>query len=97
MNCRLIILFQESLEDRYRRESQRVYSRPYASSFFFQIWVLIMNINVSAFHILDSLANNSSASAEGDRLQTILLKHFEDETFVEGRVTANLAHARSPY
>jgi len=47
----------------------------------------------SVFHILDSLRNNSSAAREGIQLQTILLKHFESATFLEGRVTTNFAQA----
>jgi len=47
------------------------------------------------FHILDSLPNNSFKAVEGKRLQNILLKHFKDEKFMDGRITTNLAQVIS--
>jgi hypothetical protein len=42
---------------------------------------------------LDSLQDDLVEKKEGNRLQKILLKHFEDAAFVEGRITTNLAQA----
>jgi len=48
---------------------------------------------VSVFHVLDSLQDDVDAKKEGKRLQNILLKHFEDAAFKEGRITTNFAKA----
>jgi hypothetical protein len=42
---------------------------------------------------LDSLHDVLVHKKEGNRLQKILLKHFEDAAFVEGRIATNLAQA----
>jgi hypothetical protein len=48
---------------------------------------------VSVFHILDSLQDDIVAIGAGNKLQNILLKHFEDQAFLEGRITINMAQA----
>lgn len=48
----------------------------------------------SIFHILDSLydvSSNSPPGREADKLQKILLRYFEDEVFVDGRIAMNSA------
>ena len=50
---------------------------------------------LSVFHILDSLQDDIVPFKEGKRLQNILLKHFEDATFLEGRITTKVAQAIS--
>lgn len=45
---------------------------------------------LSVFHILDSLAMSSPAKKEAKQLQNLFLKHFEKETFEEGRVAVNV-------
>jgi hypothetical protein len=48
---------------------------------------------IRAFHILDSLKNTSSFKSEGKLLQDILLTHFQEETFMEDRISVNIAQA----
>ena len=48
---------------------------------------------LSVFHILDSLQDDVVPIKEGKQLQNILLKHFEDTTFLEGHITTNVAQA----
>ena len=48
---------------------------------------------LSVFHILDSLQDDVVLIKEGKRLQNILLKHFEDATFLEGRIMTNVTQA----
>lgn len=43
------------------------------------------------FHILDSLPGLGGGTKDADRLQRILLKHFEKASFEEGRITTNFA------
>ena len=43
------------------------------------------------FHILDSLQDDIVALREANQLQKILLKHFDDATFMDGRITTNIA------
>lgn len=42
-------------------------------------------------HILDSFPTKSSVSTEAEKLQLILLNHFEDLELKEGRVSSNFA------
>jgi hypothetical protein len=61
-------------------------------SFLFIIAVLILNILLSSFHILDSLPSHKSiVRLETNWLQRILLKHFEGEIFKEDRISINIA------
>ena len=48
---------------------------------------------LSVFHIFYSLQDDVVPIKEGKRLQNILLKHFEVATFLEGRITTNVAQA----
>jgi len=43
------------------------------------------------FHILDSLQDDIVVLREDNQLQNILLKHFDDATFMDGRITTNVA------
>jgi len=43
------------------------------------------------FHILDSWIDIPPGKKELKQLQLILLKHFEDAAFVEGRIAINVA------
>jgi len=53
--------------------------------------VLSLIKHVRVFHILDSLPNGFQGKREAERLQKILLKHFEDVSFEEDRITTNFA------
>ena len=46
---------------------------------------------ISVLYILDSFRIDSLANEEGRQLQTILLQHFEGESFKEGRISTNVA------
>lgn len=53
---------------------------------------------LSVFHILDSLRTKTTVTEERKLMQTILLKHFEGESFDKGRLAVNLAQVRCfPY
>jgi hypothetical protein len=62
----------------------------------FQSLLLDTKTSFSVLHILDSLPCDSLARKETKQLQLILLNHFADESFQEGRITANLAKVIPP-
>ena len=56
-------------------------------------WITCFDIekNIRVIHILDSLKYNCFGAVEAKQLQMILLQHFEDETFQQGQVKANVS------
>ena len=48
-------------------------------------------IHFRTFHIVNSLPDDYQLKNAGKRLQRILLKHFLDEDFKEGRIKVNVA------
>jgi len=42
------------------------------------------------FHILDSLSNSYLGKKEAKQLQNILLQHFPDVNYEEGRIAASI-------
>jgi hypothetical protein len=47
-------------------------------------------ISFSTFHILDSLRVTFPARKELKQLQNILLEHFEEESFLDGRISVSV-------
>lgn len=50
---------------------------------------MVVSEHPRVFYILDSLPEHLSAMDEGEKLQNILLKHFEGSIFEDGRITTH--------
>jgi hypothetical protein len=78
------------LEARNNRESKRISPGQNVTNSF-KIQDLLLNKDLSLFHILDSLPDAYPPIREAMQLQTIFLKYFDGIQYEEDRIKCNVA------